>query len=135
MLIAVDIGEMTITPSAPAGTVTAGRMFTLNCSVDITPYPLPENVPPPSFEWFNGQTNTSLPSGVTVSDVTNSDITYTSTLQFFPLQWSHAGMYTCRLGGNERLAVNRTISKPKVELPVSEDILVAVIICIYTLVL
>ena len=120
MLIAVDIGEMTITPSATAGTVTAGRMFTLNCSVGITPYPLPENVTPPSFEWFNGQTNTLLLSGVTVSDVTNSGNTYTSTLQFSPLQGSHAGMYTCQLGGNERLAVNSKISKPKSELPVNE---------------
>ena len=100
---------MTITPSVP-GTETAGNIFTLNCSVDITPNPLLEDVPPPSFEWFFGPTNTSLPSGVTVSDVTNGRNTYTSTLQFSPLRESHAGIYTCRLGGNERLAANTKIT-------------------------
>ena len=100
---------MTITPSVP-GTETAGKIFTLNCSVDITPNPLPEDVPSPSFEWFFGPTNTSLPSGVTVSDVINCSNTYTSTLQFSPLRESHAGMYTCRLGANERLAANTSIT-------------------------
>ena len=36
--------------------------------------------------------------------------TYTSTLQFSPLRESHAGMYTCRLGGNARLASSTTIT-------------------------
>ena len=109
VLIAVDITEITITLSV-SGTETAGKIFTLSCSVDITPNPLPEYVPSPSFEWFFGPTNTSLPSGVTVSNVTNSGNTYTSTLQFSPLQESHAGKYTCRLGGNERLAANTMIT-------------------------
>ena len=109
VLFAVDISEMTITPSV-SGIGTAGEMFTLNCSANITPNPLPEDVPPPSFEWFYGPINTSLPSGVTVSDVTNSGNTYTSTLQFSPLLVSHAGMYTCRLGGNERLAVDTNVT-------------------------
>ena len=114
VLFAVDIGEMTITPSV-SGIGTIGKMFTLSCSVNITPNPPPEDVPSPSYEWFYGPTNNSLPSGVTVSNVTvsnvivsnvtNSSNTYTSTLQFSPMLVSHAGMYTCRLGGNERLAV------------------------------
>ena len=79
---------------------------TIECSVDITPNPLPKDVPSPSFEWLFGPTNTSLPSGVTVSGVTNGDKTYTSTLQFPPLRNSYAGMYTCRFGGNERLAAS-----------------------------
>ena len=79
---------------------------TIVCSVNITTNPLPEGVPLPSFEWFYGSTNTSLPSGVTDSARTHSDNTYTSTLQFSPLLVSHAGMYTCRLRDNERLAAS-----------------------------
>ena len=87
---------------------------TIKCSADITPNPLPVNVPPPYFKWFFGPTNTSLPSGVTVSNVTNNDNTYTSTLHFTPLKDCHEGMYTCQLGGNEILAANTnvTIGKP-----------------------
>ena len=100
----MDIGAVSV---SPAGTVTrlVGESFNLQCSVDIT-NPLPENVPTPSFEWFFGSNNASLPtrSDVTVSLVISSGNTYTSTLQFSPLQESHAGMYTCRLGGNARLA-------------------------------
>ena len=44
VLFAVDISEMTITPSDPS-IGTAGDMFTLSCSVNITPNPLPEDVP------------------------------------------------------------------------------------------
>ena len=88
----------------------AGETFTLECSTDITPKPLPQKVPFPYFEWFFGPTNASLPSGVTVSDVTNSGNTYTSTLQFSPLLVSHAGMYTCHLGGNERLSASTTVN-------------------------
>ena len=120
---------MTISPSG-FSTGTAGELFTLECSADILTQ---TDTPFPTFEWFFCLTNTSLPSGVTVSNVTNSGNTYTSTLQFSPLQGSHAGMYTCRLGGNERLAVNSMISKPKVELIVNEDILVAVITSSYKL--
>ena len=96
----------------PAGntTRTVGENFNLQCSVDIAPNPLPENVPTPSFEWFFGSNNTSLPSGVTLSSVTSSGNTYTSILQFSPLQESHTGMYTCRLGGNARLANNAIIT-------------------------
>ena len=102
---------MTISLSGPNHARTAGETsFILECSATITPKPLPDNVTSPEFEWFFGPTNTSLPSGVTVSDVTNSGNTYTSTLQFPPLQESHTGMYTCRLGGNERLAANISIT-------------------------
>ena len=105
----MDIGTVTISPATSTGTV--GEPFAVECSVDITPNPLPQNVPTPSFEWFfGGLTNTSLPSGVTVSDVTNSGNTYTSTLQFSPLTQCHEGMYTCRLGGNERLTANTVIT-------------------------
>ena len=102
----VDISAVIISPSGPI-TGTAGETFTLECSADIMTQ---SDSPSPTYEWFFGLTNTSLPSGVTVSNVTNSGNTYTSILQFSPLQESHAGMYTCRLGGNARLAVNTMIT-------------------------
>ena len=84
---------MTISPSGPNHARIAGETsFILKCSSTITPNPLPDNVSSPKFEWFFGPTNTSLPSGVTVSNVTNSGNTYTSTLQFPLLQESLAGM-------------------------------------------
>ena len=107
----VDISAVIISPSGPI-TGTAGETFTLECSADIMTQ---SDSPSPTYEWFFGLTNTSLPSGVTVSNVTNSSNIYTSTLQFSPLQESHAGVYTCRLGGNERLAISTVVtvnSKP-----------------------
>ena len=102
---------MTISPSGPNHARIAGETsFTLECSATITPNPLPDNVPSPKFEWFYGPNNMSLPFNVTMSDVTNNSSTYTSTLEFSPLRESHAGMYTCRLGGNERLAANTNIT-------------------------
>ena len=107
---AVNIGGVTLTPSGSE--ITGETGFTLTCSAQITPNPLPEHVPPPTYEWFFGSSNDSLPSGVTVSNhsVTNSSSIYSSTLQFSFLQEHHSGLYTCRLGGNERLAVNSNIS-------------------------
>lgn len=104
----MDIGAVSVSPAGTT-TTTAGDNFNLQCSVDIIPNPLPENVPTPSFDWFFGSNNASLPSGVTVTPLTSSGNTYTSTLQFSLLQESHGGMYTCRLAGNPRLANNNTI--------------------------
>ena len=56
------------------------------------------------------QTTAPLPSGLSPPVTTNSGSTYTSTLQFSPLSQSHGGMYTCRLGRNERLAVSVTVT-------------------------
>ena len=80
----------------------AGNNFSLTCSAKLAqPTPLPPNVPPPTFEWFYGpNNNTALPSGVILTSNFN-DYTYTSTLQFSPLNQSHAGMYTCRLGAGQ----------------------------------
>ena len=62
-------------------------------------------VSPPIFEWFFGPNNGSLSSGVTPTEnISSNGDTYTSNLQFSPLSQSHTGMYTCRLGGNARLA-------------------------------
>jgi hypothetical protein len=80
------------------------------CSVTlIDPVPLPTNVPCPVFEWFfdpNG--SAPLPSGV-ISRANVSGYTFTSTLQFPPLNASHTGMYTCRIGAG-RLASSIVIS-------------------------
>ena len=107
----VDIGEVTLHRS---GSNTSQKIvgeinFTLSCSAYVMS-PLPDNVPTPSFEWFFGPDNSSLPSGVTVSNVTNNSNTYTSTLQFSPLQESYSGLYTCRFGGNKRLTVNSNVN-------------------------
>lgn len=103
----MNISEVTLISS---GSKIAGETgFTLECSAQIT---LPNSTHglPPTYEWFFGPSNASLPSGVTVSSVTNSGDIYTSTLQFSFLQEHHSGLYTCRLGGNERLAINSNIT-------------------------
>ena len=106
----VDIGEVILNQSGFNTTRIAGEInFTLECSAYIKT--LPENVPLPTFKWFFGPDNSSqLPSGVIVSNVTNISNTYTSTLEFSTLSEPHSGLYTCRLGGNERLAADINIT-------------------------
>ena len=97
---------MTISPSGPI-TTTAGEPVTLQCSVDITPTPLPQNTPFPTFEWFFGQTGDLLSFNTTC----NSGNTYTSTLQISIVSKSDEGMYTCRLrGDHKKTAVNTMIT-------------------------
>jgi hypothetical protein len=112
VLYAVDIGTVSVTRQNLGNTTNSLReLINLTCSAEIYHNPLPENVPYPSFEWFFGQPNSSLPSDVTVSNVTGggNNYTYSSILQFSPLRSHHAGKYTCRLGGNERLSANITV--------------------------
>ena len=98
---------MNIFPSEST-TGTLGTSLTLTCLADIVPNSIPtQDV---TFEWFFGPSISSLPSGVVKSNMSRSDNTYTSTLQFSPLQLSHEGMYTCQLWGNERLVAKTTIS-------------------------
>ena len=101
----MNIGEVTI---SPFGSSTAGENATLMCSATITPNPLPSNVPPPTFEWFFGPNNRSGLTWLTAGLLDSGD-TYTSILQFSPLNQSYAGKYTCRLGGNPRLAANTVL--------------------------
>ena len=87
---------------SPSGSSIAGETYSLTCLAALfAPIPLPSDVPSPIFQWFFG--NTSLPTGVTpmgtFSSSNATSITYTSTLQFSPLSLSHAGSYTCRIGG------------------------------------
>ena len=99
----VNIGSVSI--SAPI-TVTAGETVNLQCSVDITPHPLPENTSTPEFEWFFGRRFHS-PLG---SDTANSGSTYTSALQLTSVRESDERMYTCRLRGNHRTAVSTMLT-------------------------
>ena len=107
-LPSVDIGPVTISPSAVSNTAIVGTSFSLVCSATVQTQ---DDSPTPNFDWFFGSNNASLPSGVTLmATVMGSGNNYSSTLQFSPLQQSHAGMYTCRLGSNARLAVSAMIT-------------------------
>ena len=93
--------------------------FTLECCVTIDPYPLPQNIP---LQDLNGSIYgldmepISEGSGVTVSSTAVRDgHTYSSSLNFSSLQESHTGLYTCRLGGNERLKASRMVPANTVE--------------------
>jgi hypothetical protein len=82
---------VTVSPSDPTTKIT-GEIFSLVCSADI--YPLATHGQLLIFEWLFG--NSSLPSGVSVTKSGNS--TYTSTLKLPPLDETHTGVYTCRIG-------------------------------------
>ena len=98
--------EIRPSPSCPSQTCTktiAEMDFTLKCSVrggllntDV-------------LEWlFAGS---SLPDDImTMPKMETNDNTYTSTLLFPPLQLYHAGVYTCRIRSNKRLAEQITIN-------------------------
>ena len=107
--ITVNSGRPVITPSI-MNTGTIGELFNLTCSVDISPYPLPDNVKPPTFEWTHDTANEILPSvSLTLSNTTTSSATYSTVLQFSPLLESHSGSYTCKVGGNELLQAIATL--------------------------
>ena len=92
-----DFSVLPVTISPSGSTGTAGETYSLTCSATLHPrfIPFPSDVPSPTFEWFFGPNNSSLPSGVTPMATVLSNVTYTSTLQFSQLSQSHAGMYTC----------------------------------------
>ena len=98
----MDIGPVSISPSTPV-TVTAGQTFNLQCSVVITPHPLPANTSIPEIEWLFGQTSF-------IRTTTSNGSTYSSTIQFNSVSESDGGLYTCRLRGNHRTAVNTTVT-------------------------
>ena len=89
---------------SPSGSSAAGGNLMLVCSASIATQ---SDTPPPHFQWFYGPNNNSLPFRQSPMATNNGNM-YSSSLQFSPLNQSHAGMYTCRLGGNARLAA-RTI--------------------------
>ena len=98
----MNIGPVTI---SSFGSSIAGENSSLVCSATIATQ---IDTPTPTFQWFYGPNNNSLPYGVTAS-ATNNGSTYITTLYFAPLNESHAGMYTCRLGGNTRLAAHTRV--------------------------
>ena len=102
----MDIVPVSISPSN-ATIRTAEEFLNLSCSADIVLDSPSQNV---TFEWFFGPNNSTLPTGVTVSNVTNNSNTYTSTLQLSSLTQSHTGTYTCRIGGNKGLAASATVT-------------------------
>ena len=98
-----NVDHVIISPSIGSTVTTAGRTdYSLTCSSTLfEPSRLPSGVPSPNFQWsFNG--SASLPAGVTamptVMSSNSSSETYTSILQFSPLNQSYTGMYTCRFG-------------------------------------
>ena len=112
--LSVDIGNVTISPSGPNSTnKTIGQPFTMKCFVTIDPNPLPPNVPPPRFEWFFGLSMEPLTSDdfgmILSSTITRDGHVYASFLNISSLHESHTGLYTCRLGGNERLAASKMV--------------------------
>lgn len=96
--------NVTISPTAHTGN--PGDIFSLECSVNTESQ---ANFPVPSFEWYFGPNDTSLPSSLTVSSTMTSDNTHSSTLTFFPLQEFHTGTYTCQIGDNESQAASAVI--------------------------
>ena len=102
IMLTVNISSVSISPSTPL-TVTAGQTVNLQCSVVITPHPLPAGTSTPEFEWLFGQTSF-------ICTTTSSGSTYFSTLQFNTVSVSDGGLYTCRLRGNHRTAVSTTVT-------------------------
>ena len=101
----MHIGNLTVSPIDPA-TKFAEDIFSLVCSADIHPLPTSIHGELSLIEWFFD--NSSLPSGVTVSNVTKSgNTTYTNVLQFSPLHKTYTGVYTCRIGSR---AISTTIA-------------------------
>ena len=110
IIITVNSSRPVITPSTQ-NTGTVGQLFNLTCSIDISPYPLPDNVEQPTFEWTHDTANEILPSvSVTPSNTTTYSATYSNILQFSPLLESHSGSYRCKVGGNELLQANATLN-------------------------
>ena len=105
---------------SPSGHInkSVGSSFTLNCSVVFTANVSSQNMPYPTIEWSYSDTTrstntSSLPSDVTAADVIRIGNTYISSLQFSALVESHAGIYTCLVGGNKLLLNSTAISTSK----------------------
>lgn len=116
IIITVKINEISITPTAP-GVDTIGENYTLQCAVYLLqPNSLPESVS--SLLWIHSLPNSAFPTYETDVYVYNPKVAadgtayYTqllSTVQFSPLQASHAGTVSCQVEDDEILAANISI--------------------------
>ena len=105
----VNISCVSISSRTINSTARPRETVYLQCSVDITPHPLPANTSTPEFEWFFGQTlNQTLNSRY--YNTTNIGSTYSSTLAIPSVNESDSGMYTCRLRGNHMTAVSTMLT-------------------------
>ena len=101
----VDTTMVNIVPSGlqPSARLVGETGFTMECMVTLPCDTEPEAQP--TFDWsFPHGNNLLTPS------LRRSGNNYISTVRFPPLNQSDAGTYTCRLGGNPRLAASYVIN-------------------------
>ena len=113
----VDIGEVYISQTAPIG-LNAQEPFTLECSVEIFPDPLPHNISSPTFQWIFYNSSRSNFSTIIISNSTKNGSCY-STSQLLPLpQEFTSRTYTCNVMGNRELSASILISKCTMQLKI-----------------
>lgn len=103
----MNIQDVSLSISDPGSeNLIVGMNVTLECNVVV----IVKDAPKPVVEWSYNNASMSLPSGVTELDAVHTGDAYVSTLRFSPLQASHAGMYTCRLGDNSKPSASISVS-------------------------
>lgn len=106
----VDIGKVSISQST-AVPLSSEESFSLTCSVDLSPNPLPDNISYPLFEWTIQNNSTSLVNySENFSNTTKDGSTYSSTLWILEMLESNSSIYTCIFMGNTRLSASILIS-------------------------
>lgn len=110
----VDIGEVNVSQTASI-TLNAQEAFTLECSVEIFPDPLPHNIPSPNFQWIFYKSSRSNYSTI-ISNATKNGSHY-STRLLLPLPQEYISrMYTCNVMSNRELSASILISKCTMQL-------------------
>lgn len=106
----VDIGKVSISQST-AISLSSEESFSLTCSVDMSPDPLPDNISYPLFEWTIQNNSTSLVNySENFSNTTKDGSTYSSTLWMLETLESNYTIYKCIVMGNTRLSASILIS-------------------------
>ena len=125
----VDIGKVNISQTAPIG-LNAQEPFTLECSVEIFPDPLPHNISSPTFQWTINNSSRSNYSSI-ISNATKNDSHY-STSQLLPLpQEFTSRTYTCNVMGNRELSASILISKCTVQLIIIKKIDIYILFVVF----
>lgn len=106
VLHTVDIGPVSISPSLPV-TIASADNFNVKCSFDVA---YNHHLPNTKIEWFSSPENGTIQTITQIETINNDTRSYTSTLQLSSVQESDAGIYTCRLEGNERISASIQIS-------------------------